>query len=1070
MEELPQISFRDYLRQRRRGKISPEPVYDGFLEKVACFFDLRAASEEWFHDHPWVAKSKQRALPLPWERISEIMIPPEDTPRETLISQIAKRCLVDVENLLHNMRKVLSRVQQKIPIGQVQQLDAHCLRWLTRQPGRTKLEKAGNRQEILGVVRVENYDTLENRVLKDFLARCLPLADKYLNDYYNVLVKNLASRYPEYRDSDYVADHLPLSVHTVARFRNLCVGGLKFPVMEMIRPLSELPTPNYVLQQDRRYSQIWKMYCRILRQEVVAEKLWNSRQALEEIYSILDDTTVPKAPTGNFVGGTGLHCNSTAKYQAPIWFNDIDGSKPLVENPWWRNELVGVEVRPTELQHEEMGIVDLTGGTTDFPVLVYGLNHENEKPYLQDFNKPNPEPVRAVYSLEQILSLAEKDELLEAGNLLRDYFEQLQAKMQSREWIILVPDNWSPAWLETVIGVAPFPRDKVFLLWRSVAAILGVRDQLENVQDGMRVRVFDGQFNGAVVTSMLTLSVEEGRVIPRRLAWRRHRGELYWYDAARRFVTTPDPVKKPLPQMASPDTIAAVLGHAPGVPLVVANEHMFSSIRMRAALGRINIGRAVLNRSDLKLGARRFAEDRAKGIVSYYDELEALSLVVQTRKETVEVSPLVKHDENFPGGSEYVGKPNKKHVLKFGSVGINLYLYEGEPTSRDVLSRHRVKFDVQTKEDERLVIRTRMTPGQGLAIVHVDFESGNLEKPVRVDLKDLKAIPWGARDDFGRLIPRTIGEIERAMPRSFPPEMPFVSASASMWNEVDWCGQFFLKDKYSWDGKEFAKARNVYTEKTLPADASPIDLFRRVNVFGNEKGHELPVPGFAYKELFEKLADRYMYYRKNKTRFKEKLSIITRVIAWTYQSEEPCFAPIRSILIKQYQNGRGDPQMPLEKQEYTLLANMASDVDDQFALLETAAGRIEMKAEYNDDYSCNDDIRLIYNLLQFYPGLMDYCSTERAETLMHCLEVLYTRESLTFHKVKTFTTASTILKAMLFLLHRRRCDHGFYRQWTDERLPEWISEPIPSATVDRTRKTFINYVSGKGSIGDLPTD
>ena len=297
------ISLKEYLRLSKRRQKTPLIIeeYDDFILKVWAFSDLRAAAEDNFRANRHLAKNNRGALPLGWGQIKWHV--KDSGPPVNIVSQIAKLRHGDVDHLIHNLRKILSRIRQKESLSRVQQIDSHCLRWLTRQPGRSPIEKAGARQEILAVTRVENFDTLENRVLKDFLVRSSSSMTLYLRKY--------ARQYPNHE-----------TIRTVVRFNNLCMEGLSLPVMDSIRSLYELPQPNYVLQQDVRYSKIWRDYCRLIRQEEIAEKLWSKRAQCLLYYS-------------RCLEGISLHCSPRAKYHAPIWFNELDGKNDILDKPWW---------------------------------------------------------------------------------------------------------------------------------------------------------------------------------------------------------------------------------------------------------------------------------------------------------------------------------------------------------------------------------------------------------------------------------------------------------------------------------------------------------------------------------------------------------------------------------------------------------------------------------------------------------------------------------------------------------------------------------------------------------------
>ncbi|WP_308255934.1 DUF2357 domain-containing protein [Geminocystis sp. GBBB08] len=62
----------------------------------------------------------------------------------------------------------LNRVAKMMPLGHIQEMDAYCLRDYVRRLGKDAIEKAGARQELMGIQRYQNYNTPENRFLKGF--------------------------------------------------------------------------------------------------------------------------------------------------------------------------------------------------------------------------------------------------------------------------------------------------------------------------------------------------------------------------------------------------------------------------------------------------------------------------------------------------------------------------------------------------------------------------------------------------------------------------------------------------------------------------------------------------------------------------------------------------------------------------------------------------------------------------------------------------------------------------------------------------------------------------------------
>ena len=107
---------------------------------------------------------------------------PTVAPRR-LVVRLAEALEDTLRDLARRPRRVLRRRREMQPVATVQQVDAACLRWISRRPGRTVAEKAGSRQEVLAVVRREEHDTLENRVARDVMLRCRLLSRAYLKSY-----------------------------------------------------------------------------------------------------------------------------------------------------------------------------------------------------------------------------------------------------------------------------------------------------------------------------------------------------------------------------------------------------------------------------------------------------------------------------------------------------------------------------------------------------------------------------------------------------------------------------------------------------------------------------------------------------------------------------------------------------------------------------------------------------------------------------------------------------------------------------------------------------------------------
>ena len=166
------------------------------------------------------------------------------------------------ESIAQNPRHILLRKRKNTSVGRIQELDSACIRDFARRPGRTIYEKAGSRQELLAIQRVESRDTLENRVFTWVLGRMLE------------------------RSWNYVATnrhHAQSSrVELVSRCNRRC---MQWQTMEALK---DVPTehlhhpvqPNYTLQMDTRYSRVHKTYKALLREQHVTDDAWEWQRNL----------------------------------------------------------------------------------------------------------------------------------------------------------------------------------------------------------------------------------------------------------------------------------------------------------------------------------------------------------------------------------------------------------------------------------------------------------------------------------------------------------------------------------------------------------------------------------------------------------------------------------------------------------------------------------------------------------------------------------------------------------------------------------------------------------------------
>jgi hypothetical protein len=200
---------------------------------------------------------KLLAASVPWEVATEVWCRDasrEETPPLDIIVRHAETLQRNIDILANHPRRVLKRIRERQPIGRLEELDSACLEWYVRQPGRTALEKAGTRQVLLGVARHENFDTLENRVLRGYLRLAAGAALAY------------TALYAALRRSQRMV--------MVERFGRVCrLLDRDLEALEINLPSPPI-LPNYVLQQDVNYRRIWQGYLELLRRKQEEDDIW----------------------------------------------------------------------------------------------------------------------------------------------------------------------------------------------------------------------------------------------------------------------------------------------------------------------------------------------------------------------------------------------------------------------------------------------------------------------------------------------------------------------------------------------------------------------------------------------------------------------------------------------------------------------------------------------------------------------------------------------------------------------------------------------------------------------------
>ena len=201
----------------------------------------------------------------------------KDFAPESLIVEIARNAPGAISSIVAGPRMVLMREHTEVPLDKIQEMDTFSLVALARRPGRTVAMKAGPKQRLPALTRRETADTVENRVVMDFILRSARSARQYVDE--------MCARCPrkeacKLHDPVVEKDCPSERVKIVASYSRHCAAWLRNGTFAEVARLKEPRTrPNYVLQQNIRYVKVWKYYLKLLRLEDVEEDVWRWRRA-----------------------------------------------------------------------------------------------------------------------------------------------------------------------------------------------------------------------------------------------------------------------------------------------------------------------------------------------------------------------------------------------------------------------------------------------------------------------------------------------------------------------------------------------------------------------------------------------------------------------------------------------------------------------------------------------------------------------------------------------------------------------------------------------------------------------
>ena len=254
------------------------------------------------------------------------------------------------------LRHQLRRKAELMPIGRIQEMDSYCLRDYIRRPGHSPEEKAGAKQQLMGVMREQNYNTVENKFLVYFAGRLLHLEcfryEQSNDTAYKESVKKLRQTIELFRQSPLI--------------KNIVVRHFK------------LTKPNYVLLQNPIYNSFYRAYQDYVYRRSQKESLWSYR------HNLLGDT-VYLCLTAALLCFQGVNLNPLANLKtrtSPNYGNYLLSESEPVSIPIFLKDFVyefklakNSNIREGDysltIELHDLNSSDLTTKVQSFPIWIF---------------------------------------------------------------------------------------------------------------------------------------------------------------------------------------------------------------------------------------------------------------------------------------------------------------------------------------------------------------------------------------------------------------------------------------------------------------------------------------------------------------------------------------------------------------------------------------------------------------------------------------------------------------------------------------------------------------------------
>ena len=233
------------------------------------------------------------------------------------ILAIAEKASEPLSRIASKLRKNLINTRKLLPVERINAMDGKCLEYLLRLEGNTLREKAQkNKMRFLGLAKEETYNLLENRVLKDFLERCITKSTQYI-----IEIKDKSNNNSAFADS-------PLS-RQMNVFKQRCQDLTQKSPLAAVPRQPSLPKPNFVLQKDPDYKKIWQMYLDLIHEKRDLDKTIYCQQNLfQDICDLLINAALcDLADRSTWPTVYGYQINTISKSYVHISRDQINGHR-----------------------------------------------------------------------------------------------------------------------------------------------------------------------------------------------------------------------------------------------------------------------------------------------------------------------------------------------------------------------------------------------------------------------------------------------------------------------------------------------------------------------------------------------------------------------------------------------------------------------------------------------------------------------------------------------------------------------------------------------------------------------